>query len=559
MEAVRRWAPAVWAVGLAGLMLGPALAPGYVLTYDMVWVPDLALRPDFLGLGSALPRAVPSDAVVSVLDEVVPGALLQKVVLVAGLAGGGIGIDRWLPGARVPARLAAVTFYVWNPYVIERLLIGHWPVLLAYAAAPWVALFARRARAEALPLGLLVLVPVGSLSASAGLITAAVVIAFGLARRSAGALVALVAAANAPWVVAGLLHAGAATSDPDAAGLFALQGEGRLPAPLAALGLGGIWNSEVVPTTRVGVLGAVSLVTLCALAAFGSRRWRAATDQRDQAAAAVCWVLGWGLAVLTWLLPDGFGWLASEVPGGGLLRDGTRFLGLCALVVAPLVGHGVDHLCGWIEGRTRERAQALFIATMLALLPVALMPDAAWGGSGRLRAVSYPAGYDAAAAAVPDDSRVLLLPFTSYRAPEWNHGRKVLDPLARFLDPDVVVNDDLVVSGQAISGEDPLAEDVQRALRSRSPRARAQALAGLGIGTVVSERAAPGATPAVAGSVLETGDYRVTALDDVREDPPSMGWRAAMTVAWLAFVAPLGWTVAALGGRLRRRRRTGIA
>ena len=49
--------PAVWALTLAGLMLGPALGPGFVLSYDMVWVPDLSLRPDALGLGSGLPRA----------------------------------------------------------------------------------------------------------------------------------------------------------------------------------------------------------------------------------------------------------------------------------------------------------------------------------------------------------------------------------------------------------------------------------------------------------------------------------------------------------------------
>ena len=47
----------------------------------MVWVPDLALRASCLGLGTALPRAVPSDAVVAVLDEVVPAMLLQKAVL----------------------------------------------------------------------------------------------------------------------------------------------------------------------------------------------------------------------------------------------------------------------------------------------------------------------------------------------------------------------------------------------------------------------------------------------------------------------------------------------
>ena len=103
----RMWsgeAPVVlWALALALLVLGPALGPGFLLVRDMVWVPDLALRADALGLGSGLPRAVPSDAVVAVLDEIVPGMLLQKLVLVLALAAGGVGaarlLDRRPPGS----------------------------------------------------------------------------------------------------------------------------------------------------------------------------------------------------------------------------------------------------------------------------------------------------------------------------------------------------------------------------------------------------------------------------------------------------------------------------
>ena len=126
----RRWsgeAPVVlWALALALLVLGPALGPGFLLVRDMVWVPDLALRADSLGLGSGLPRAVPSDAVVAVLDEVVPGMLLQKLVLVLALAAGGVGAARLLdrgPQALV-VRLVAVTVYGWNALVAERLLMG---------------------------------------------------------------------------------------------------------------------------------------------------------------------------------------------------------------------------------------------------------------------------------------------------------------------------------------------------------------------------------------------------------------------------------------------------
>ena len=138
---------AVWSLVLALLLLGPALAPGYVLSYDMVWVRDLAVRADVLGLGSGLPRAVPSDAWVAVLDELVPGMLLQKLVLLGVLLGGTAGIDRLLPRVGLVARLAAVTLWQWNPYVVERLVLGHWPVLVGYAALPWVLLGATRWRA----------------------------------------------------------------------------------------------------------------------------------------------------------------------------------------------------------------------------------------------------------------------------------------------------------------------------------------------------------------------------------------------------------------------------
>src|SRR3954466_9731961 len=141
---VTRWLPLSWAVVLTVLLLGPALAPGYVLLRDMVWVPDLALRPDALGLGSALPRAVPSDAVVAALDEVVPGMLLQKLVLLGALVGAGAGAATMVRAGLV-GRLVAVTAVIWCPFVAERAAIGHWPMLLGYAAVPWLVVAGRRA------------------------------------------------------------------------------------------------------------------------------------------------------------------------------------------------------------------------------------------------------------------------------------------------------------------------------------------------------------------------------------------------------------------------------
>ncbi len=83
------------------------------------------------------------------------------------------------------AHWLAVTLWQWNPFVAERLGLGHWPVLLGYAALPWLVVAARRWRVEQrMPAVLPLLVVCASLSASAGLATAAVLLV--LATRRGG-------------------------------------------------------------------------------------------------------------------------------------------------------------------------------------------------------------------------------------------------------------------------------------------------------------------------------------------------------------------------------------
>jgi hypothetical protein len=536
-----RWvraAPILWSCLLAVLLLGPALAPGLVLSYDMVWVPDLALRHDFLGVASGLPRAVPSDAVVAVLDEILPGQVLQKAVLLASLVGGGLGIARLLAEASLTARLAAITVYQWSPFVVERVVIGHWPVLVGYAVLPWLLVHGRRWRVDArFPVAMAVLVPLGSLSASAGLATGVALLAAvaGRDRRRLVQASVLVLAANAPWLVSGLLHAGAGTSDPVGAEVFALADEGSVPAPLAALTLGGIWNSEVVPPSRTDVLGWVALGLLVALAAMGLRRWWATFGRRDVVTLATCWSVGMLAALVTWASPDLVGWVAASVPGGGLVRDGSRLLLLCAPAVATVSGLGVARIAELLEAG----AGRWLVAAMLVALPVLLLPDALLGVDGRLRAVDYPVDYPGARAAIeaapPGD--VLLLPLSSYRQPDWNHDTKVLDPAGRFQTRDFVASDELVISGTHLAGEDPRVAAVAEALAADTSSARAEALVGEGIGLVVLDREAPGDTVEIDGTVLFQGP-RLTVLGLGAADPPSVptGWWVAMGAAWAAFL-----------------------
>ena len=510
---VARAAPVLWSTVLAVLLLGVALGPGYVLSYDMVWVPDLAVRPDFLGLGSSLPRAVPSDMVVSLVDEVVPGMLLQKVVLVLALVLAGSGAWRLVPAGGWVAGASAATLYVWNPFVAERLGIGHWPLLLTYAALPWIH---RSARAWVVGEGsvarLALWIALGSLSPVGGVIStvfallSVAVPAPGAPRRLV-VTTGLAAALNAPWIVAGALHGSSALSDPLGVEVFAARGEGRMPALASLAGLGGIWNAEVVPVSRTAWPAVVSLVLVLGVCVLGAVVWHRSATPGSRSALVLAGVVGLVVAAAGAVTPDLVQWLVSHVPGAGLFRDGSRFIALLAPVQAVLFGLGAARLVAAV----RLPALGTTLATALVLAPVALMPDAAWGLSGHLRAVDYPDELAVARAAVEHDREVgrngdlLSLPFTSYRRPEWNHGRRTLDPVGRYFPVDYLASDTLVVSGQVVPGEDARATRVEHDLGTLSGRELTAALREEGIGWILVDL-----------------DAAVSVADESGIDPPEL-------------------------------------
>ncbi|NUR86216.1 MAG: hypothetical protein HOY71_19215, partial [Nonomuraea sp.] len=120
MPRLPHWlAPAALGLALAVLALGPALGPGFVLRYDLVFVPDPPLLPDTGGF----PRAVPSDFVVALLARVLPAELVQKGFLVGIFVLAATGAAALVPAERRAARLVAAACFAWNLYLAQRLLL----------------------------------------------------------------------------------------------------------------------------------------------------------------------------------------------------------------------------------------------------------------------------------------------------------------------------------------------------------------------------------------------------------------------------------------------------
>lgn len=530
------WVLPAWCALLTAAIVAPLTAPGFVLSYDMVAVPDQALLPSSVGLSSAVPRAVPLDAAVAIVDSVVTGEVLQKLALAGILLGAMLGAGRVLPDAGTGTRVVAASVYGWNAYVFERLVIGHWPILIAYAALPWLLVLGRavrRGRGGAAAAGL-VLVGLASMTPTGGLLAAALFGALTLVpggrqgRRTRTVVGIAVVLLQAPWVVPSVLRPDPAVSDPAGVAAFASQPDSPAGLLGSLLTLGGIWNEGVVPGSRALASALVLSVVVVALAVAGLGELRRRIGRVEFVVVGVLAALG-GVLALAGAVPGTAGvveWLVAEVPGGGLIRDGQKFLAWYALLVAPAAAAGAARLAGAMPGRK----SALALTAAAAVLPVAALPDLAWGAGGRLSPVTYPAAWDDVRTVLRQDGGdagdLVVLPYQPFRKFPWNDERTVLDPAPRYLGVETVVPDALPVSGTVVPGEDRRAERVGEALDPDEPADPAEALtelAAAGIGWIAVQRDTPGEVPEAILSAAVPVEVNGT-LDLYRLPEPARAW-----------------------------------
>ncbi|WP_280437056.1 hypothetical protein [Nocardia carnea] len=363
-----RWTrrlPAGYSLLLTLLITAPLLRPGYLLLRDAVSTPRSYLTDTALGLGDAAPRAVPQDALLATLSVLVDGGALVTAILVAALWAAGYGaalLARDLLRAPPAAQLVATTLAVWNPYVAERLLQGHWSLLTGYAALPWIAMAALRIRVArpsstrpttdshpssaertaghdrsdgfrswAVLAGLLA---AAGLTPTGALLGAIVALTIAGARRSAGVL-GLVVAACVPWLLATAVSGVAAEpSDPAGVPAFAARAEPWLGTVGSLAGLGGIWNADAVPGSRTTPLAVVATILLLAVVVFGIRGTAAADgDPERTRARRILLILAAAAVALPALAATPAGleameWLVVHIPGAGLFRDTQKFVAL---------------------------------------------------------------------------------------------------------------------------------------------------------------------------------------------------------------------------------------
>ena len=501
-----QWSRPGYALALALLIVAPLISPGYLLLRDAVSTPRSYVSDTALGLMSA-PRATPQDFAIAVASRCVDGGIVVKALLVAGLWLAGWGAARLvamvLPEAGASGQFVAVTLAIWNPYVGERLLQGHWSLLLGYGCLPWVATNVYALRSLENPawrslfglafwIALAGLTPTGLiLAATVGLVCVAVPVGgpggsrprwLCAAVTSGGALVAAL-----PWLTAAALSLssqdGIWARTPDVAA-FAARAEPGLGTLGSLASLGGIWNGEAVPASRATLFAVASAAVLLVVVATGLptvARCRAAVPLLVLAAVSVlaptALATGPGLATLHAVV--------DAAPGLGVLRDGQKWVAL-AMPGYALAGAGTPlTLRRWL-GSSGPAVPALVCCAALLLS----LPDLAWGVGGKVEPVHYPTDWAKVAAVINrDPAAVAVLPADTMRRFAWSGPAPVLDPLPRWVRADVLTTGDLNISGATVPGEGNRAHEVQRLLLAG---ADPMAVRRAGVGWLVVEAATPG-------------------------------------------------------------------
>lgn len=429
-----------------GSLTWPLAAPGQLAARDMLVLDHPALSASALGFGDVAARNVPQDGFLALVGMVLPASwVVRALIVAAGLlaAAGAAWLTRLLrerPSAWASA--AAMTVTVYNPFVVERLLQGHWSLVIAAWLLPGVAAAALARRPLLLTLGIVgaSLTPTGALFAT----LAAIVLARGRDRWLAlGTGIAV----SLPWIIPGLLAA--STAPAGSAEAFAPRAETGVGTAGALLGLGGIWNAEAVPASREAGFAVFGVL----LAAVLLLAWR-----RCPPALLILAALGLGGAALTWLAPGLTGWAVEHIPGAGLLRDGQKLVMLALPAYVALAGLMRRE---WLAGAV----------ITLALLQV---PDAP-----REVAQLRPAQVELDEELIDfADGRDVFFPERSGLATRAD-GMVIVDPATKALS--MVESGALVVDGHLVDPPSPRWTAAQRAWEAGD----LDQLAALGIGVVV--------------------------------------------------------------------------
>lgn len=428
------------------VILLPLLLPGYILTLDMVFTPQIPAPVDIAG---AFRNGWILRWFLHGLSLMIPGWIVQKMVFVGlFLCLGGFAYRYLLPKSSPSIRAMAGLFYLFNPFVYTRFLAGQWGILLSYAFLPLVFYWSdftdiqdQPTWKRALGLGLgLTLAFFGSLHLGImALFLMGSQIIGTIPLRSRRAWLGLVGAggvtlmATSYWTLPALFRRGesvVASFDARHLSAFKTVSDRHLGALGNVLTLNGFWGEgqawvrQWIWPKDVGWLWYVTATIIACFIISGIIRRFRDTQTRRQAGSLL--ILGMLAAIFAVGEGDSFvrpinTWLFEHVGFWNGFRDSQKWVAVLALVYAWFFASGLE-----VRGRV-VRVFAM-MAVILYTFPIL------FGFWGQLKPVWYPPAWTEANQMLKQDRdcKAIFLPWHSYYTSKFANGRLIANGAAAF-------------------------------------------------------------------------------------------------------------------------------
>jgi hypothetical protein len=478
VKKISGWQPLALITVLAWLIMAPLLRPGFVFALDMAPTPVWRLP-------HSVTSSYPFYALMHTLNIVVPGDILQKLLLIVIFLLAGLGmyylyqkIEATTPeaGSLYGAYFAAI-FYVINPYTYSRFMAGQFAVLLGYALIPWFtrsllrmaeAPDGRKAIGTGLWAAAIGIVSIHSLGLAAIVTITSLCLAAWRHRDNKPVLKKLSGATallgvvfvvlSCYWLVPLIMGSGSTSAAIRGFGAgdqqaFATLGDSAVSRLAHITHLQGFWAEQYGlyhPSQTIKPLWWLGWLLLFCLIIAGFIRYLRKGKRAEvvllTVVASIAALLAAGIFVT---------WLSNYLAVFAGYREPHKFTGLVVLAYAILAGSGVTWLQQWAKQRSSSLTSPLPALTLV--VPFLLALNMLVGGGHQLSSRQYPESWYRANAILNQDqsqSKVLFLPWHLYMHFGFAAALMV-NPADNFFDKPTLISNNPEIGHSSPNNPDP--------------------------------------------------------------------------------------------------------
>ncbi|MDD4606948.1 MAG: hypothetical protein PHS07_01220 [Patescibacteria group bacterium] len=441
------------------------------------------------------------------LNLILPGELIQKIMLFLIILLAGVGVHKLVPVKNNWARYFAGLLYIFNPFFYERFLIGHVWVLVAYALIPFIFkrffIFLNQINFKNTLILSLWLVGLGMVSPHFLIIMFMILPIFGagyllknknqfkqfLKYSLIGLIIFLVLSLY--WLIptltgqnqmGDLVRQKISQQDFEA---FQTLGQGS-QVLLNVWSLHGFWaeaSQQFIVLKEVFKWWWIVFGIIFGLVVWGgiTLKYRNRETEKQEKQKITEWV-AWSLiitGVVAFILACGIAhswtkpiteFLYKYVPFYRGMREPQKWVGVLVLVYVYLAGLGVDDII-----QRFKKIKLDYLAGLFLIIPLLFSPLSLWGFRGQLFTSDYPQSWYEVNQLLNQDSpphqnidsggiddfKVLFLPWHQYMSFNFVKNKVIANPATNFFDQEIISGDNMELGSIQTHSQRPVSKFIE--------------------------------------------------------------------------------------------------